>query len=339
MRRDATVNAAHAIAREAPARGKVVAVIPKGAPATVLAERGGFALVQFKDPKKPDTDLVGWTSSDAFDAAPAVSGAAPEATAKCKAAERPLQVARGGKVEVACVRTCNPEGDGKECAKGTACATAGWAVGQKDLTHDSIFFCDKIPDVPCAPGDTKLHVKYPSGEEDDDCETICASDASMPADGDAKCSKGFICGAVGSDPKAPAKKLSYCVKGARASACAAGTKIVMVRNGAGVESEQCQRICVEAGSGKDPAEGDKVCPAGSYCGGSGFDLSAGPSLMNTGVSFCVPGKRAGSPPAAAPTCGAGQHYDAISKTCRAYGDCPKGYRWNEPMKSCVDDGS
>jgi hypothetical protein len=42
--------------------------------------------------------------------------------------------------------------------------------------------------------------------------------------------------------------------------------------------------------------------------------------------------------AAATTCGPNQHFDAINKVCRALGECPKGYRWNEPMQSCVDDG-
>jgi hypothetical protein len=45
-----------------------------------------------------------------------------------------------------------------------------------------------------------------------------------------------------------------------------------------------------------------------------------------------------APPATAAKCGPNQHFDDIDKKCRAFGDCPKGFRWNDPMKSCINDG-
>lgn len=44
---------------------------------------------------------------------------------------------------------------------------------------------------------------------------------------------------------------------------------------------------------------------------------------------------AATPPSTPPKCGANQHYDDINKKCRPYGDCPAGYDWNDPMKSCI----
>ena len=41
--------------------------------------------------------------------------------------------------------------------------------------------------------------------------------------------------------------------------------------------------------------------------------------------------------AAAPKCGPNQHFDDINKKCRAFGDCPKGFHWNDPMKTCLAD--
>ncbi len=57
------------------------------------------------------------------------------------------------------------------------------------------------------------------------------------------------------------------------------------------------------------------------------------------IKLCDPDYKL-TPTSAAPArakCGAGEHFDDINKKCRAFGDCPKGYHWNDPMKSCLMD--
>lgn len=50
-----------------------------------------------------------------------------------------------------------------------------------------------------------------------------------------------------------------------------------------------------------------------------------------------PAASAAPAPAAATKCRPNEHFDDISKKCRPLGDCPKGFRWNEPMQTCLDD--
>ena len=51
-----------------------------------------------------------------------------------------------------------------------------------------------------------------------------------------------------------------------------------------------------------------------------------------------PSAAASGKPAAGTKCGPNEHFDDINKKCLPFGECPDGYRWNDPMKSCVDDG-
>jgi hypothetical protein len=41
-------------------------------------------------------------------------------------------------------------------------------------------------------------------------------------------------------------------------------------------------------------------------------------------------------PGAQNKCGPGKHYDAISKKCRDFGDCPDGYQWSDAAHTCFD---
>jgi len=57
------------------------------------------------------------------------------------------------------------------------------------------------------------------------------------------------------------------------------------------------------------------------------------------IKACDPEVTKPTPTASAsagpPKCKSGEHYDDINKKCRPEGDCPKGYAWNDPMKTCI----
>lgn len=97
-------------------------------------------------------------------------------------------------------------------------------------------------------------------------------------------------------------------------------------------------------------KGNTACEPVNALAPDGTIAKSGPEL----IKVCVPSfpatpttKASGAPSAAAPSaaaatgaapkCGPNQHFDDIDKKCRAFGDCPKGFHWNDPMKSCIAD--
>ena len=91
----------------------------------------------------------------------------------------------------------------------------------------------------------------------------------------------------------------------------------------GVLCEDVNALGADGGRPKGP-EFIKVCDPEAVATSATSAASAKPS--------------ASAPPATAAKCGPNQHFDDINKKCRAFGDCPAGFHWNDPMKSCINDG-
>jgi hypothetical protein len=100
-----------------------------------------------------------------------------------------------------------------------------------------------------------------------------------------------------------------------------------------------------------PCKADAECKGGACVSVNaltpdGTNVTTGPQFIKICEQGLTPAPSAAATTTAAPTstpagpgkCTPKEHWDDINKKCRPLGDCPKGYRWNDPMQSCVMDG-
>jgi hypothetical protein len=115
--------------------------------------------------------------------------------------------------------------------------------------------------------------------------------------------------------------------------CTGGT--VLVTEALSPYTPRCSKKC--------SAEAD--CPHGTCILQVNLKPDGSPASNPENIKACVATEAPTTPsakpsasaaaPGAPPKCAANQHYDDISKKCRALGDCPAGYTWNDPMQSCI----